>query len=192
MLIPAAVIFLLGGLGMLGLAAGAILIPIAGYAPGLLHPSKLPPIYARAIAKMKFGKYSEAEWEIIHQLENSQDDFEGWMMLAQLYANNFNDLSEAKRTILEICDQPRTTPPQLSIALHRLADWQLKLGNDPDAARAALQMIGDRLPGSHLARMARLRINQLPRTSEELQEQRISKPIPLPALSDHLDEQTVP
>jgi hypothetical protein len=192
MLIPAAVIFLLGGVGMLGLAASAILIPIAGYAPGILSPNKMPPIYARAIAKMKFGKYSEAEWEIINQLEKSQDDFEGWMMLAELYANNFHDLAEAQHTILEICNHPRTTPPQLSIALHRLADWQLKLADDPNGARAALQMICDRLPGSHLARMAHLRMNQLPRTSQELQEQRIAKAIPLPALSDHLYEESSP
>src|SRR5205823_4090341 len=121
----------------------------------------------RAIAKMKFGKYTEAEWEIIRELEKSEDDFEGWMMMAELYANHFHDLAEAEQTILEICDQPRTTLPQLSIALHRLADWHLKLACDPDAARRALQMICDRARGTHLARMAQLRLQQLPATAEE-------------------------
>ena len=30
---------------------------------------KRPPVYARAIARMKMGKYTEAEWEIIQELE---------------------------------------------------------------------------------------------------------------------------
>jgi len=146
----------------------------------------MPPMYARAVARMKFGKYSEAEWEIIHELEKCEDDFQGWMMLAELYGNHFNDLVEAEQTILEICDQPKTTASQLSVALHRLADWHLKAG-DPEPARRALQMISDRLPHTHLARMAQLRLSQLPATAEELREQRHAKPIPLPALGDSLD-----
>jgi hypothetical protein len=188
MLLPALGIALLGGWKLIGMAAAAILLPIAGYAPSIIHTVKMPPMYAKAIAKMKFGKYSEAEWEIINQLEKSHDDFEGWMILADLYANQFNDIAEAEQTVLDICEQPKTTAPQLSIALHRLADWHLKRGDDPDAARRALQMIADRLPGSHLAHMAQLRMNQLPQTTEELREQRVVKPIPLPALGDAFDE----
>jgi hypothetical protein len=169
------------------LAAIAILAPIAGYAPAITHAKKVPPMYARAVARMKFGKYSEAEQEIIRELEKCDDDFEGWMMMADLYANHFNDLAGAEQTILEICDQPKTNTSQLSVALHRLADWQLKLRGDPDAARRALQMICDRLRGTHLARMAQLRINQLPNTAAGLREEQGAKPIPLPALGDQFD-----
>ena len=190
--VPALVLLLLGGWLMVGLAGAVILVPMAGYAPALLNPPKLPPMYARAVARMKFGKYNEAEWEIIRELEKCEDDFEGWMMLAELYAEHFRDLAEAQRTVLEICDQPRIKPPQLSIALHRLADWHLKLGGNPDAARRALQMVCDRLRGSHLAHMARLRINQLPSTAEELREQQTVNAIPLPALGDRLDEPDAP
>ena len=192
LLLPAALMLLLGGLSTLGLAGATILIPLAGYAPAILRPPKSRPMYARAVARMKFGKYSEAEWEIIRELEKREDDFEGWMMLAGLYANHFNDLPEAEQTILGICDQPRTTAPQLSVALQRLADWHLKLAGDPDAARRALQMICDRLPRTHLARMAQLRMNQLPATAEELREQQSSKPVPLPALGDNLDAEPAP
>ena len=190
--IPALILLLLGGWLMLGLAGALLVVPMAGYAPTIINPQKLPPMYARSIARMKFGKYNEAEWEIIHELEKCEDDFEGWMMLAGLYADHFRDLSEAERTVLEICDQPHTTPSQLSIALHRLADWQLKLGGNPDAARRSLQLICDRLHGSHLAHMARLRMNQLPQTAEDLREQQTSSAIPLPALGDRLDEPTAP
>jgi TolA-binding protein len=194
MVLPAAGIFWLGGWPVAGLAAMAILAPVASYTPAILGrvKNRIPPMYARAIAKMKFGKYSEAEWEIIRELEKHEDDFDGWMMLAELYANQFKDLAEAEQTILEICEQPRTTPSQLSIALHRLADWYLKLAGDPDAARRALQMISSRLPETHLARMAQLRINQLPKTAEDLQEQQTVTSVRMPALGDQLDDPVPP
>jgi len=192
MLVPALVVLLLGGLPTLGLAAAAILVPLAAYATTLLNPKKLPPIYARALARMKFGKYTEAEWEIIHELERCEDDFDGWMMLAELYANHFHDLAEAEQTVLGICEQPGVTPSQLAVALHKLADWHLKQGGDPVAARRALQLICDRLPGSHLAHMARLRMNQLPASAAELRAHQSPRPLPLPALGDSLDIEPPP
>ena len=83
-------------------------------------------------------------------------------MLADLYANHFDDLAGAERTVREICSQPEATPTHISVSLHRLADWQLKIGADPVAARRSLEEICERLPGTHLATMARHRINQLP------------------------------
>src|SRR5262249_14937968 len=53
----------------------------------------------------------------------------------------------------------------------------------------ALQVICDRLPGTHLARMAQLRIRQLPQSPEQLREQNTASPIPLPALGDTFDEE---
>jgi tetratricopeptide (TPR) repeat protein len=184
--LPAIGIAWLGGLPILGFAACLILGPIAGYAPNILRVKKTPPMYARAIAKLKFGKYNEAELEIIRELEKCEDDFDGWMMLAELYARQFNDVNEAEQTVLEICDQPRTTPSQISVALHRLSEWHLNLADDPDRARRALQMICDRLPGTHLAHMAQLRIQQLPGTIEALHEMRHPKPIPVPAYNPRL------
>ncbi|HWH70406.1 MAG TPA: hypothetical protein VNT26_13550, partial [Candidatus Sulfotelmatobacter sp.] len=75
--VPAGIVLLVGGWPTLGLSALAVLAPMAGYAPKLLRPRKLPPMYARAVARMKFGKYAEAEWEIIRELEKCEDDFEG-------------------------------------------------------------------------------------------------------------------
>jgi hypothetical protein len=192
LLLPAGLIFLLGGWIVMGFSLTLVLGTIAAYAPASIEPRKLPPMYARAVARMKFGKYQEAEWEIIRQLEKSENDFDGWMMLAELYASHFNDLPEAERTILEICDQPKSTPTQLSVALQRLADWQLKMAQDPEAARRALQMIIHRLPGTHLARMAQLRINQLPISQQDLRERQKVNAIPLPALGDHFEDDVAP
>jgi TolA-binding protein len=188
MALPAAILIWIGGWLALGFAVLVLCLPAAGYAPAILHRVKAPPMYSSAIAKMKFGKYSEAEWEIIRQLENAENDFNGWMLLAELYANQFKDLREAEQIILEVCDQPNVNAAQVSVALHKLADWHLKIASDPDAARRALQVICDRYPRSHLARMAHLRLTQLPRTVEELREQRQALPVPLPALGDSLDE----
>jgi hypothetical protein len=187
MVVPALALVWFGGWMLLGLGGIALLAPMAGYAPSIMNVKPTPPMYARAIARMKFGKYSEAELEIIRELEKCEDDFEGWMMLANLYANNFNDLPEAEQTILEICEQPKTTSSQLSVALHHLANWQLQRG-DPVAARRALQMICHRLPGSHLAHMAELRMNQLPASVAQLRQQQNAAAIPLPALSETIDQ----
>lgn len=188
MALIAAGILALGGWLSIGLATFVMLAPVAAYAPGMLYKKPMPPMYARAVAKLKFGKYTEAELEIIKQLEKCEDDFEGWMMLATLYAEHFNDIAEAEQTVLDICDHPKTTPSQLSVALHRLADWYLKMRSDPDGARRALQVVCDRLPGTHLARMAQLRMNQIPTTAKDVQEQRVPLAIPLPALGDSFDD----
>jgi len=188
LILPAALVLLLGGWPWAGIAAIVILGPIAAYSPPFIKPAKLPPIYARAIARLKFGKYTEAEWEIIRELEKCEDDFDGWLMLAELYATHFHDIGEAERTIRDICDHPKVTPSQLAVALHRLADWHLKLAQNPVAARRDLEMITERLKGTHLARMALLRMEQLPATADELRDQQNASTIPLPALGDQLDQ----
>ena len=157
--------------------------PLAHHALGQ-RPRKTAPFYARAVASIKFGKYADAERAIIAELEKCETDFEGWMMLAELYAGQFHDLPEAERTVLGLCAEPQTTPPQVAIALNRLADWQLQLGQDPVAARHSLEEICRRLPGTHLAKMAAVRIGQLPASKAELHEQKKIKTIHLPALSE--------
>jgi len=184
----AGLVLYFNGLASSGIAATMVLAPVVHCTIPLVQKKKTHPVYSRAVAKLKLGKYSEAEVAVLRELEKSEDDFEGWMMLADLYANQFNDVTEADHTVRELCRQPNITGVQASIALHRLADWHLKLRDDPVAARSALDALCEKLPGSHFAHMAQQRIRQLPSTREELQEQRKSKPIQLPALSDRMDE----
>jgi hypothetical protein len=141
---------------------------------------------------MKFGKFSDAEWEVIHELERRGEDFNGWMLLAELYARHFNDLATAEQTIYELCAQPATTPSQVSVALHQLAEWHLKIGEDPVAARRAVEEISHRFPDTHLDHMARLRLQQLPASRDELRRQREGKTIRLPALSEEFDRTAAP
>jgi tetratricopeptide (TPR) repeat protein len=148
-----------------------------------LEPDQKPsPIYSRAQAAIHFDKYEEAEQAVIHELESFQDDFDGWMMLAELYATQFHDLPGAQKLVHETCENPATTASQFAVAFHRLADWHLKLAQDPDAARAALEEICHRYPASHLDRMARMRIGQLPATAKEWVARQGVKKIGLPSL----------
>ena len=186
--IPALGLLWIGGWYTLGLVLLLIGLPMAGYGPSILHTVKRRPMYSRAIARMKFGKYRDAELEIIQQLEQAENDFDGWLMLGELYANQFRDIAEAEQIILEICDQPNVAPSQISVALHKLADWQIAVASDPEAAARSLQVISHRLPGTHLARMADLRRTQLPHNLKELRERREARPIPLPTLDDWPDE----
>ena len=175
---------LLAGWEAVGLAlmlAGGLLLHAT---LGLLHEKPPAPSYARALAKISFGKYEEAEMEVIRELEQYENDFEGWMMLAELYATHFNDLPAATDTIEDLCAQPSIAPSQISVALHRLADWHLKLAHDPVAARKVLEQICARMPGTHLDRMARQRIGRLPATRKELEEIESGRPLPLPSIPD--------
>jgi hypothetical protein len=165
-----------------GLGATFWLLPILQQILALQPERKMVPIYSRAIAAIHFDKYAEAEKAVIDELQSCEDDFEGWLLLAELYANHFHDLPGAQKLIRETCELPATTPSQLAVACHRLADWQLKLAQDPVAARAALEEICRRHPRSHLDHMARLRINQLPATREEWLARQGVKTIRMPLL----------
>ena len=168
-----------------GILAFIWVIPICMYSLNVADIRKPLPTYSPAIAKIKFGKYAEAEQHIISQLENSETDFDGWLMLAELYATQFNDMAEAEKCILDLCEHPETTISQTSIALHKLADWQLAKRNDPVAARRVLQLICDRMPGTHLSSMAANRIHSLPETSEQFIAQTSQRTIHMP---EHVED----
>lgn len=179
----AGIIVIASGSAGLGFAL-ALCMGASAHGMLLFRQPKVGPSYSRALAKIAFDKFNDAEWEIIKQLEEQGNDFDGWMLLAELYATHFKDLPSAERTICELCDDPGTTPPQISIALNRLADWYLKLDGNPDNARWALDQICTRLPDTHMARMAQARMAQLPATREEWSQQRKGKTIRLKVQPD--------
>jgi tetratricopeptide (TPR) repeat protein len=188
MILPAAILILIFGWWAIGFAALMILTPIPGYAASVVRRPKKSPGYSRALSRMKFGKYAQAEQEILKQLETAENDFDGWMMLAELHATKFNELDEAEKIVLDVCVQPGVTPSQFSIALHRLADWQINIARDPEAAARTLQHISDYLPGTHLAHMAELRRKQLPSTKDELVEREKVHAVPLPVIPGNVLE----
>lgn len=180
----AAFVLVLGGCFAGGTALCIWLLPIAFYTAPLVAKRKTVTFYSAAIGRMKLGKPQQAEAEILKQLEQCEDDYEGWMMLAQLYAEHYHDLDTADRTVRDLCLQAGLNPGQVYTALSRLADWHLTLGDDPIAARSALEVVVTAYPGSHLARLAQAKLGQIPRSRADLLEQRKGRTLRLPSLRD--------
>jgi hypothetical protein len=63
------------------------------------------PYYSVAEAKRKLGKYTEAIAEIRRQLAKFPTDLTGQMMLAEIQAQDLNDLPGAEVTIHRLCDR---------------------------------------------------------------------------------------
>lgn len=127
------------------------------------------PLYSIAEAKRKQGKYLEAVAELRRQLAKFPGDFTGMLMLAEVEAENLKDLPGAQMTIERLFTEPNQSPVNLALALNRLADWHLKLGQDPDSAREALQRIIQLFPETEQAYLAGQRVAHLS-TAEMLAE----------------------
>jgi hypothetical protein len=171
-----------------GAAAIVTILPVVYFTLDLAEEPPPRPVYDRAIGQINFGKYQAAEWELISQLEKRDDDFQGWLMLAELYARQHKNIEDAARVVLEICQHPNTEPVEISVACHKLADWQMEIGENPEGARAALELLCRKLPGTHFARMAQQRIKQLPRSAADFEESKKPKRIQLPTLREEINE----
>jgi len=119
------------------------------------------PAYSTAQSRQKQGRYLEAIAEIRKQLDRFPTDVEGLMLLAQIQAEDLKDLHGAELTIQRLCAQPGHAPKNIAFAWYSLADWQLKIGQDREAARLALQRIVDSFPESEFALGAAQRIAHL-------------------------------
>ncbi len=129
----------------------------------MLQPERRP-LYSIAQALRKRGRYDDSVNEVRRQLLNFPDDFEGQMMLAEIQAENLNDLPGAENTLRRLCDQHGHPPGQIGLALNTLADWHLKYHQDREAAKAALEEIIERLPESEFTLLAKQRIAHLGET----------------------------
>jgi TolA-binding protein len=122
------------------------------------EPPEPRPAYSVAQARRRQGKPLEAVIEVRNQVAKFPDDFEGTMLLAQIQAEDLNDLEGAELTLGRFCEQPGHPPHQVAAALHRLADWHLKLTQDTEAARRAFERIIALYPETDLAMQAANRI----------------------------------
>ena len=121
-------------------------------------------MYSIARTKRNRGKYDEAIKELRRQLEGFPTDFEAQLMLASIQAENQYDLQAASLTVQRLCAQPGHPPKTIAYALNTLADWQMKYGQDRDAARETLEQIIERMPDTEMAALAAQRIAHLANT----------------------------
>lgn len=143
------------------------------------------PFYAIAEAKRKRGEYAAAMAEIEAQLQVFPKDFKGHLLLAEIKAENLLDLEGAQRVIERFLAQSGHAPGHVAYALNRLADWHLKLAQDPGTARAILERIVTLLPDTEAAQVARQRLAHLP-TREYLIETRERPPVRLEHHEDNI------
>ena len=119
------------------------------------------PLLSIAEARRKQGRFDEAEQEVRQQLERFPGNFRAQMLLAEIQVLDRRDLAAATQTIEDVLAQPAHTPKNLAFALTRLAEWQLRMQDDRDAARTTLERIVRRFPETPEAHTARQRIAHL-------------------------------
>jgi tetratricopeptide (TPR) repeat protein len=141
--------------------ASLIARPFASLYDGGSTPPEPRPLYSTAQARQKQGHYVEAIAAVREQLAAFPEDFEGHMLLAQIQAENLQDLPGAELTVRNFCAQPGHPPGQMVFALYSLADWHLRYTRDREAARAALEEVIARLPETEFALSAAQRIAHL-------------------------------
>jgi tetratricopeptide (TPR) repeat protein len=135
--------------------------PIASLYDGGKEEIEPKPYYSVAISKRKMNRPLEAIVAIREQLAKFPNDFEGVTLLANIQAEDMKDLQSAEITFNHFCDLPDAPPRQAAAAWTQMADWHLKIAQDADSARAALEKIIAKFPDSALSLAAAQRIAHL-------------------------------
>jgi tetratricopeptide (TPR) repeat protein len=136
------------------------------------------PLYARAEACRKRGHHLEAIAAVQAELARFPGDFAGTLLLADIHAEDLKDLAQAQEILEAWMAGPGRGSDRIAVALHRIADWQLRLGRNPEAARATLERIVHQLPETEAAHLAAQRLAHLT-SAAMLAEQAAPHPIPL-------------
>jgi TolA-binding protein len=132
--------------------------PLTRWYDGGDEEPELRPLYSMAQAYRNRGNYERAIAEIYRQLRNFPNDYQGYMMLAEVFADDLKHLDEAEKTVEYIVSIPDMAPKNTAYALTRLADWFVKYRSDLEMARATFQRIIAMLPGTVEAQLAAQRI----------------------------------
>jgi tetratricopeptide (TPR) repeat protein len=154
--------------------------PLTNLYDGGSEPPEPRPYYSIAQARRQRRQFLQAVVAIREQLAKFPNNFEGVMLLAAIQAEDLQDLSSAEITLNHFCDQPNPPPKQFAAAMNQLADWQIRLAQDFDAARAALEKINARFPDTELSLQAAQRIAHLGGTEKVVLASLDRQPLPVP------------
>jgi len=154
--------------------------PLTSMIDGGDEPPEPKPYYSIAQTKRKLNHPLEAIIAIREQLAKFPNDYEGVMLLAAIQAEDTKDLASAEITMNHFCDQPNPPPRQFAAAMTQLADWHIKLAQDFDSARAALEKIIARFPDTELSLQASQRIAHLGGTEKRMLASLDRQPMPVP------------
>lgn len=141
---------------------GAMLAaPLTSFYDGGDIEPEARPFYSIANAKRKQGKFEEAIHQVKEQLHRFPQDYEGWLMLAEIYGENLKDNGPAQSCVEEIIRHGNHAPKNIAFALTRSSDWHLALASDREAAKESLIRITELLPDTEQAQIAWQRIAHL-------------------------------
>jgi len=160
--------------------------PLASLYDGGREEIEPKPYYSIALARRKTNHPLEAIVAIREQLAKFPNDFEGVLLLANIQAEDLADLPGAEITLDKFCNSPGAPDRQVVAALTQLADWHLKKTVDADAARAALQKITARFPGTEFALRAEQRLAHLGGAEKVLLGQHDRQAMPVPEGVDNI------
>jgi tetratricopeptide (TPR) repeat protein len=135
-----------------------LISPITKWYDGGDEEPEMKPLYSIAQAYRNRGNYEQAIAEIYRQLRNFPNDYQGYMMLAEVFADDLHDMEEAGKTVEHLLTIPELASKNAAYALTRLADWEVKYRSDLETARALFHRIIDLLPNTVEAQLAAQRI----------------------------------
>jgi len=136
--------------------------PLLGAYTGGDETEEPKPFYARAVAYRKRGNATEALAEVEAQLSRFPDDAPGLMLMAELKANELNDVPGALSILDHLVERPACSPEEAALALQQKSAWELERLKDVDAARHSLERLIERCPGTQAALTARQQLARLP------------------------------
>ena len=140
--------------------------PITNALTGDSRISYNKPEYGVANARRNRGQYVEAVEAVDEELTKHPGNFEGLMLKASIQAENLGDLEAATEILQEAIEGEEQLSYRLPVALNKMADWQLAVAGDPDAARRTLRQIQEALPESQAAQFAAQRLASLDSSEE--------------------------
>lgn len=133
----------------------------AGFSGGSQQVDKTA-LLSRVESLRKTSRFEEALDEAQKQLKRFKNDFDCYMLIASIHAEDMDNLPVAASLLEGVLEtHKKLERKQIVYALNTLADWHLKFGRDPDAARACLERIIERFPDSRAAQSSRTRIAHL-------------------------------
>ena len=140
--------------------------PITNALTGDSRISYNKPEYGVANARRNRGQYVEAVEAVDEELAKHPGNLDGLMLKASIQAENLGDLEAATETVQEAIEGEEQLSYRLPVALNKMADWQLAVAGDPDAARRTLRQIREALPESQAAQFAAQRLASLDSSEE--------------------------
>ncbi|MCX6904145.1 MAG: hypothetical protein NTW03_11855 [Verrucomicrobia bacterium] len=120
---------------------------------------------------------------MVKHLEEFPEDNDARQKLAMLYAHHYQRLDLAVAELEQLIAQTQAPPRKVIEWLNLLADWQIELEQNEEAARLTLERIIELYPGHAAAQMAQQRLGRL---KLELRKAEVSQSVKLGAYEQDL------